>query len=116
MPSLSSRPGLPPRLLGLVRLGWAAALLTAPSAVIGVIGGRVDSKSVAVARILGARHAAQGALEVATGPRWAHAGSMIDAAHSLTAAGLGVFDNGRRRLAFTDAALAATFAIAGLAV
>ncbi len=68
MPSVLSRPPLPGRVLGLVRVGWAAALLAAPNVVVGVMGGRVDSRSVAVARILGARHAAQGAFEVATGP------------------------------------------------
>jgi hypothetical protein len=113
MPSLSSHRSRPDRLLGFVRLGWAAALITAPDAVIGVIGGGVDSKSVAVARILGVRHAAQGAVEVATGSRWRRAGSAIDAAHSITAVGLALVDSSRRRLAFADAAIAATFAIAG---
>jgi len=116
MPSVSSRPPLQGRVLGVVRLGWAAALLAVPQAVIPRMGGQVDSKSVAVARILGARHAAQGALEVVTGSRGRHAGSMIDAAHSLTAAALGLFDASWRRVALTDAAIAATFAIAGTRV
>lgn len=115
MPSVSSRPPLQGRVLGVVRLGWAAALLAVPQAVIPRLGGQVDSKSVAVARILGARHAAQGALEVVTGSRWSHAGSMIDATHSLTAATLGLIDARWRRVALVDAAVAACFAVAGRA-
>jgi hypothetical protein len=115
MPSISSRPVLPGRLLSGVRLGWAAILIATPAAVIDAIGGQANSTTVTVARILGARHAAQGAIELAAGSRWRHAGSMVDAAQSITAAGLGALDASWRRLALTDAAIAATFAVAGCA-
>jgi hypothetical protein len=58
MPALSPRPARPGRVLGLIRLAWSVTLLAAPAAVVGALGGRVDTKSVTVARILGARHAA----------------------------------------------------------
>ncbi len=76
--------------LGVIRLAWAIILLASPTSVLDALGGPVDSTSVIVARILGARHAAQGLVEVTTWPKWRRAGSLIDAAHSLTAVGLGV--------------------------
>ena len=79
-----------------------------------VFGGPGDPTSVTVARILGARHAIQGTVEVATWPRWRRSGSFIDAAHSLTAAALGVSDRCWRRLGLTDSVIAAAFAVGGL--
>jgi hypothetical protein len=96
-----------------IRLAWAATLLAAPAAVVDALGGPVDSTSVRVARILGARHAAQGLVEVATWPKWRRAGSFIDAAHSLTAVGLGVIAPRWRRVGLTDSGIAAAFALAG---
>jgi hypothetical protein len=104
----------PPRpTLGVIRLAWAAILLAAPATVVDVLGGPVEPTSVAVARILGARHAAQGLVEMAAWPRWRHAGALVDAAHSLTAAGLGVRSPRWRRVAFTDSVVAAAFAFGG---
>lgn len=99
--------------LGVIRLGWAALLLAAPARVIATFGGPVDPTSVTVARILGARHAAQGLVEVATWPKWRRAGSLVDAAHSATAAALGAGSARWRRVGFADSAVAAGFALAG---
>lgn len=98
----------------MIRLAWSVTLLAAPAAVVGAMGGRRDAKSVVVARILGARHAAQSAIELATWPRWRRAGSVVDGAHSLTAAGLGAVDARWRRVAVADSVVAAAFASAGL--
>jgi hypothetical protein len=99
---------------GVIRLVWAALLLAAPARVISIVGGPVDHTSVTVARILGARHAAQGLLEVATWPKWSCAGSLVDAAHGLTAAALGVSSARRRRVCLIDSAVATAFAFGGL--
>ena len=111
----SSLPHLAPErpTLGVIRLFWAATLLAAPAAVLDSVGGQVDSTSVTVARILGVRHALQGLVEVATWPKWRRAGSFIDAAHSLTAVGLGVSAPRWRRVGLTDSGIAAAFALAG---
>ncbi len=100
--------------LGVLRLAWAAILLAAPAAVLNALGAPVDSTSVSVARILGARHAAQGLVEVVTWPKWRRAGSFIDAAHSLTAVGLGLSSPRWRRVGLTDSVVAAVFAVGGL--
>ncbi|MGI8492272.1 MAG: hypothetical protein ACR2NJ_05880 [Acidimicrobiales bacterium] len=99
----------------MVRLAWAALLLAAPARILDAIGGPVDPTSVTVARILGARHAIQGMVEVATWPQWRRPGSLVDAAHSLTAAGLGVSAARWRRIGLADSVIAAAFAVAGLA-
>ena len=111
----SSLPRLTPArpTLGVIRLVWATTLLAAPAAILDALGGPVDSTSVSVARILGARHAAQGLVEVATWPKWRRAGFFTDAAHSLTAVGLGVSAPRWRRVGLTDSSIAAAFALAG---
>lgn len=114
MTSSLSHPTRPRPTLGLIRLAWAAMLLAAPAAVLDAVGGPVDSASVTVTRILGARHAAQGLFEVATWPKWRRAGSLVDAAHSFTAVGLGVSSPRWRRVGLTDGVVAAAFAAGGL--
>ena len=99
--------------LGVIRLAWAVLLLAAPAAVVDALGGPVDSTSVTVARILGVRHVAQGLVEVAVWPKWRRTGAFIDAAHSLTAAGLGVSCPRWRRVGLADSGIAAAFAFAG---
>ena len=94
----------------MIRLAWATILLAVPAAVLDALGGQVDSTSMTVARILGARHTAQGLVEVATWPKWRRAGSFIDAAHSLTAVGLGVSAPRWRRVGLADSSIAAAFA------
>lgn len=100
--------------LGLLRLCWAVALLAAPERVLGLLHGPVESALVATARALGARHAVQATAEIASWPRWRRAGALVDAAHSLTAAALGVGAPRLRELACADSALAAAFAAGGL--
>ena len=104
-----------PRKLALVgtRLAWAAALIAVPGRVISATGGTPDERSRKVARILGARHAIQGAVEAVSWPRWHTTGSAVDALHALTAAGLAALDPARRRVAVADTAVASTFAILG---
>jgi hypothetical protein len=99
--------------LGVIRLVWATILLAAPGQILDALGGRVDPTSVTVTRILGVRHATQGFFEVLTWPKWRRAGSLIDAAHSLTAVGFGVSAPRWRRVGLTDSGIAAAFALAG---
>ena len=101
------------RIVGMVRLAWAATLLVAPSRVIVAVGGSSDSKATTVARVLGIRHAIQGLVEVAAWPRWRRTGSVVDLAHALTGVALAGTDRRWRRVALTDSALATTFAVAG---
>ncbi len=111
MPAAGSTHG---RILAGVRLAWAGALLVDPAALLEAAGGRPDDDAVRVARILGARHAVQGAVELATWPRWRRSGAAVDAAHAATAAALAAADRRWRRLAGLDTVVAAAFAAAGL--
>ena len=100
-------------LLAGTRLVWAAAVIGFPNRLIDAAGGSPDRRSRRVARILGARHAIQGSLELASWPRWSRAGIVVDGLHAITAAGLGALDPDRRRVALTDTAIASTFALLG---
>jgi hypothetical protein len=86
-PISSPLPHPSPATFGVVRLAWAATLLASPARVVKAFGSPVDRTSVTVARVLGARHAIQGLVEVAAGPKWSRASAFVDGAHSLTAAG-----------------------------
>lgn len=101
------------RTLGLLRLLWAAALLVSPQRVIVLLGGEDTSRSCFVGRILGVRHLVQGAAELAFWPRGRRIGSLVDSAHALSAVAFAGWDPHWRRAAGTDAAVAATFAVAG---
>jgi hypothetical protein len=114
-PISSPLPHPSPATLGVVRLAWAATLLASPARVVKAFGSPVDRTSVTVARVLGARHAIQGLVEVAAGPKWSRASALVDGAHSLTAAGLGVGAARWRRAALIDSVVAAAFACAGWA-
>ena len=103
------------RALGLVRLGWAAALLAAPDRVVRLLGGTPDPASRHVARILGGRHAAQAVVELVWWPRWRRTGVALDAAHAATALALAAFDGDRRRVGLSDTAVASSFALVGAA-
>ncbi|MGH9060460.1 MAG: hypothetical protein ACRDZY_13240, partial [Acidimicrobiales bacterium] len=58
----------------------------------------------------------QGAVEVASWPRWARTGMAVDTTHALTAVVLAGVDSRRRRMALIDAAIAGSFAVLGYAV
>jgi len=99
-----------------VRALWGAALLISPRIVLENIHGvRADARSITVARVLGARHVAQAALSGARPtPAILALGAWVDTAHAATALALAAADRPRARAALTDAALAGTWAIAGL--
>ena len=101
------------RTLGMLRLLWATALLASPQRVIVLAGGNDTPPSRLVARILGIRHLVQGAVEVALWPKGRRIGSVIDAAHAASAAAFACRVARWRRAAGTDAAVAASFAMAG---
>lgn len=103
------------RSIELTRAGWGLALLTAPRAVMeNVHRIEVDSKSVAVARILGARHVTQALLSGwRPSPEVLAMGVWVDAVHALTALGLAAVDRSRARAGLTDVAAAAIWAGAG---
>lgn len=111
-------PRRPPRLrrsppvLGIVRVAWGGILLAGPAAVIAALRGPVVSTSVTIARILGARHAVQGLIEIAW-PTRGRVGVLVDVAHSLSAVCLGIGAARWRRVALTDSVIAAAFALAG---
>lgn len=100
----------------LVRAGWGAVLLAAPSQVLDHIHGvQVDRKALVVTRILGARHLVQASFSgVNPGPEVLAAGIWVDAVHSLTAFGLAAVDRRRARGGIVDGIVAAAWA--GLAL
>ncbi len=103
------------RILGAVRLAWAATLVAAPHRIIAFAGGRPSPTAVAIARVLAARHALQGIVEVTTWPRWRKPGMAVDGAHALSALALAGLDTRWRHIAFCDAAVAGGFGLAGRA-
>ncbi len=98
-----------------VRAAWGAALLFGPGIMLEqVFRVRADSRSIAVARLLGARHVAQAVL---SGSRPAPAvlalGVWVDTAHAGTALAFAAADRPRARAAIFDGAVAAGWAAAG---
>jgi hypothetical protein len=104
-------------MLTVARVFWGAALLLAPSSVIGDLPrGRIDRSSRLVARLLGARQLAEAVFTGRHRSRRAMlAGAAVDATHAATCAALGLMRPDRRRLALSNAATATAFAVAGLA-
>ncbi len=103
------------RSIELARAGWGLALLAAPRAVMeNVHHVKVDTKSLVVARILGARHLTQAALSGwRPSPEVLAMGVWVDTVHALTALGLAVVDRSRARAGLTDVAAASIWAGAG---
>ncbi|MBN9101171.1 MULTISPECIES: hypothetical protein [unclassified Pseudonocardia] len=97
-----------------VRVAWGVVLLVAPHGVLKVSHGDDphDRTARRVLRILGFRHLAQTAVELA-GPRPAvqYLGASVDGIHALTSAGLAAVDRRWRRSAVLDAAVASGFAL-----
>lgn len=105
----SSRP------IELLRATWGTTLLLAPKRVLSRGPHlRIDSTSLAVARILGARHLAQAALSgIRPSPEVLAMGIWVDAAHAATALGLAATDRHRVRAGLIDTAVATVWALTG---
>jgi hypothetical protein len=102
-------------LIEVARGVWGAALLVSPRAVLEQVHGvRADARSIAVARVLGARHLAQATLSgVRPTPAVLALGVWVDTVHAGTALTLAAADRTRARAGVTDAAVAAGWAAAG---
>ncbi|MEO6882003.1 MAG: hypothetical protein ABI181_13800 [Mycobacteriaceae bacterium] len=93
------------------RGAWGAALLLAPRRALRATHATLDTTSVNVTRVLGARQLAQAALSgVNPSPEVLATGVWVDAAHSATAIALAVTDHRRARAGLVDAAVAAVWA------
>jgi hypothetical protein len=90
-----------------IRVGWGAALLVFPGAVLRLFGGPNESGgSKLVMRILGGRHLVQAGAEYRFGGRAREVGVVVDLLHGATSVGLGLLRPEWRRAALTDAAVA----------
>jgi hypothetical protein len=99
------------RTAALVRGGWGVALLAAPAVIMAALGHPGAGAGRPVARLLGARQLAQAVVTAAVpSPGVVTGGAVVDALHGLTGAGLAVVAPGWRRVALTDAAVAAVLA------
>ncbi|MBC3762449.1 hypothetical protein ACUN7V_04815 [Quadrisphaera oryzae] len=96
------------------RATWGAALLVAPGQVLRLAGEhQPDSRSLAVVRLLGARHLVQAAFSGrAPGRATLADGAWVDAVHALTSLALAAGDHPRARLALLDAVIAASWGAA----
>jgi hypothetical protein len=103
------------RRLTYAHAGYGALLLAAPRLLAHAApGGNRDRKTVAFARLLGARHLAEAAiLGRRRSARWLLLGAAVDAAHAVTMAGVAVTTSSRRPLASANAVVALAFAAAG---
>ena len=104
------------RSIELARAGWGLALLAAPRQVMEKVHGlEVDTKSVVIARILGARHLTQASLSgFRPSPEVLAMGVWVDGVHALTALGLAAVDRSRARAGLTDTVVAGVWGGAGL--
>jgi hypothetical protein len=104
------------RAIEVARAAWGAALLIGPRVMLEHVHQvRADSGSIAVARLLSARHLAQAAFSgIRPTPAILALGVWVDTAHAGTALVLAATDRARARAAITDAAVAAGWAAAGL--
>ncbi len=91
------------------------ALLLRPAAVAARIDGAgADGRTVAVVRVLGARHLLQGLAGLAVpGRTSAVVGAAVDGVHAASMVGLAVLDREHRRGAAVSAGVALGFAVAG---
>jgi len=90
-------------------------LLAVPTQVLGATGARVDTRSVVVTRVLGARQVTQGVLSgLRPSPEVLAVGVWVDAAHSATALGLAVAAPDRAVAGVADAVVAAGWSWLGL--
>jgi hypothetical protein len=117
---MTSTPDPPPaagrsRRIELARAGWGTALLVAPRQVMTTVHHvGVDTKSLAIARILGARQLTQAVLSgLRPSPEVLAMGVWVDAVHAMTALGLAALDRSRARAGLIDTAIAALWAVIG---
>lgn len=90
------------------------ALLLRPAAVAGRVAGGATDRSVAVVRVLGARHLAQGLAGLVAARRAATLlGAGVDGLHAASMVGLAVLDRRHRPGATASALVAFAFALAG---
>ncbi|MFI6073986.1 hypothetical protein ACIA5C_20695 [Actinoplanes sp. NPDC051343] len=102
------------RAAALARSAWGGALLLDGRTMLSAFGDRPTKSSLIVARVLGARQVAQGAITAVTSsPRVLVAGAVVDVLHATTAVGLALAARRWRSVALTDAAVAATLAGTG---
>ena len=103
------------RRIEMLRGAWGLALIAVPDPVLGAVHRlRIDTKSRAVARILGARHLTQAILSgYRPSPEVLAMGVWVDAIHALAALGLAAIDRRRIRAGLADTAIAAVWAAAG---
>lgn len=101
-----------PSFIPLVRGSWGMTLLSVPGRLITLAGGQATPRARLVARVLGARHVAQAAVEARTGARWIRAGQLVDASHAASGFALAAADSRWRRVAVTDALIALCFVLA----
>lgn len=101
----------------IARALWGACLVIRPRDVLALVHhAPTDPLTVAVARVLGARHLAQAAATVhRPSPELVAVGVYSDASHALSMIALAVASSSRRRAGLTDAAIALAFAAAGSA-
>lgn len=109
-----SRSAGPATLLEPVRGGYGALQLLAPSLLANRLQQRLDPRARTVARLLGARQLVQ-ALASGGAPSYPvlALGVEVDALHAASMLALAVVDRRRRQVAFADALLAGSFALAG---
>lgn len=103
------------RPIELGRAGWGAALLFAPRPVLEHVHHlQVDTKSVVIARILGARQLTQAALSgLRPSPEVLAMGVWVDTVHAMSAIALALADRSRARAGATDTAVAGLWAVLG---
>lgn len=103
------------RPIELGRAGWGAAMVLAPRPVLEHVHHlQVDTKSVVIARILGARQLAQAVLSgIRPSPEVLAMGVWVDTVHALSAVALALADRSRARAGVTDAAVAGLWAVLG---
>lgn len=99
----------------IARVVWGACLIIRPRSVLTrVHHAPTDPVTVAVARVLGARHLAQAAATVyRPSPELIAVGVYSDASHAVSMTGLAAVSSSLRRAGLTDTAIALAFAVAG---
>jgi hypothetical protein len=102
------------RPVGLAGLAWGSVLLTAGPRLFRVVQGREPSRGEQDALVLlGARHLAQGLLQVVLPHHLAGVHAVVDGLHAASMVALAAVTPGRRRAALVSGAVAA---LAGVVV